>query len=82
MRDLTIPSVGPGLLLTGIFVDGHPCLELPAQQLGSLVLYFHPHSLFSVTVSCQIIVRWQTLHTHPTLLVQRYQVSGHRLKRI
>lgn len=76
MSDLTILLVGPGLLLTGISVDGHPCLGLPAQQLGSLVLYFHPLSLFSVTVSCQIIVRWQTLHPQ----VQRYQVSGHRLK--
>lgn len=60
MSDLTFPSVGPGLLLTDIRADGHSCLELPAQQLGSPGLYFHLLSLFSVTVSCQIIVRWQT----------------------
>lgn len=72
MSDLTIPSVQPGLLLTGICADGHPCLEPPVHQLGSLVLYFQPLSLFSVTVSCQIIVRWQTAHLPST------KVSGFR----
>lgn len=66
MSDLTVPSVQPRLLLTGICADGHPCLEPPVHQLGSLVLYFHPLSLFSVTVSCQIIVRWQTAHLPST----------------
>lgn len=66
MSDRTVPSVGPGLRLPAIYADGHPCLEPPAQQLGSLVLYSHPLSLFSVTVSCQIIVRWQTAHLPST----------------
>lgn len=72
MRDLTVPSVESVFLLTGICVDGHPCLEPPAQQLEFLVLYFHPLSLFSVTVSCQIIVRWQTAHLPST------KISGFR----
>lgn len=66
MSHLTLPSVGPGLLLTDIRADGHSRLELPARQLGSLGLYFHPLPLFFVTVSCQIIVRWQTAHPPST----------------
>jgi hypothetical protein len=77
VTDLTITLVGPEHLLTGICVDGHLCLELQAQQLGPLVLLFQPLSLFSVTMSCQIIVRWQTRHP-PNIKVSGFRTQAKR----
>ena len=49
-----------------------PIWSRPHSSLDPLSFIFIPLSLFSVTMSCQIIVRWQTAHLPST------KVSGLR----